>query len=201
MKTDYTIRSMDEDFEAQPVCGRIFITATALVPQQEFPTHVLEKLPPQILAKMAEVKAAGGVLHPEDPDDSLAPEVYVSLIRHADMVIEEVDEVVIPAARATLRLRYPLSCLVLVPVNAGTERGITRGNVLHAIHDAYAGIYRREESVSRPVPIDDRGTTLNRDSTEGPFGIWGHDITDLRVEWIDLRQVDGAWFIDPVIGS
>ncbi len=205
MAQTFTILPADQDpldahANAQP-WKQAFITATGLVPMQEMPTRYLENASAEVLQKMGEVKAAGGILYPTDPDEQLAPEVHISLIRHADMVIDDIDEVVVPAPEATLRLNYPLSVAVLVPVKAAAPEGITRGEILHAVHDAYKTIYEREAASSPPAPIDDRTRTLNREATSGNFGIWGHDLSDLVLIRLDIRLIDGVYWIDPVTES
>lgn len=205
MSQTITILPLDQDplaaHEGTQPWRQVWITATGLFPQQEFPNEFLEALSPGDLQKMAAIKAAGGVHRPTDPDEALAPEVYVSLIRHAEMTIEEADEIIIPAREATLRLVYPLSVVALVPVKAAAPEGITRGEALNAIHDAYKTIYAREDASSRPTPIDDREISLNRNETSGNFGIWGHDMSDLVVTSLLVRLIDGAYWIEPELES
>lgn len=52
------------------------------------------------------------------------------------------------------------------------------------------------------VPEELRGAvTLNRPASDGTFGIWGHDLDDLGVSSIEIHEVDGKIWLDPVMES
>ena len=176
-----------------------FITARAMWVSLPLPLHALEQMSPQQILWQKAIEANGGVILSKDPEE-LRAEVAVALIRHPEMDIHDSDEVLIPARRAELCLDYPLSVTVIAPITA-TGGGITRTDILKAIHDAYAEIYRREDAASRPDNPEDRGAVLNRNRTQGPFGIWGHDIGDLVVEALQVFETPQGHVVIPVMGS
>ena len=86
-------------------------------------------------------------------------------------------ERVISDKRIILIIDYPLTKRAFFTKES--DHGFTRGEIVQWIADSYAKIYREEEEVSKPVPIEQRGPLLNRPRTYGPWGIWGHDFSDL----------------------
>jgi len=50
----------------------------------------------------------------------------------------------------------------------------------------YQHIYKEEDAASNIPPGNIPGM-LNRNSTDGPYGIWGHDIGDLYFEGIEIN--------------
>ena len=92
------------------------------------------------------------------------------------------DEKVILAHTITIEYDYPLS--VKVQVKHHKKGGFTRKDIAKAIHKDYHDIYRKEDkAVGKPtghIP-----GMLNRDFSDGTYGIWGHDIGDLVVECVN----------------
>ena len=103
------------------------------------------------------------------------------------------DEIVIPFDRATLLIVYPLTVPATVPIHAGISWGFTRGELVRAICEEYANVYEAEEATAatRTVPREERTARPERNRTDGVYGIWGHDLADLRltaVRWTRLPQ-------------
>jgi hypothetical protein len=82
----------------------------------------------------------------------------------------------------TFSFTYPLS------VSAKVEHEITplmsAFDIMKLAAVDYAEIYQVEELASKPVALEDRGFLINRPRTNGPYGIWGHDLSDLYFEGI-----------------
>ena len=90
------------------------------------------------------------------------------------------DEIIIPDEKITLRITYPLS----VKVNYEREHkgGYSRKLLFEWIYQAYKKIYEEEER-----QVGDPGTyemLYNRKNSEGRYGIWGHYMNDLYLEFI-----------------
>ncbi len=74
--------------------------------------------------------------------------------------------------------------------------------ILEAICESYKMIYSQEEETAaeaKTLPIEDRGPCINRNTTDGVYGIWGHDIEDLWVE--GLEYDDETNTVTPIMGS
>lgn len=91
------------------------------------------------------------------------------------------DEIVAPEDTITILFDYPLSNAVeLEFTNPG---GFNRVQFCKAVHDGYTQIYQIEDgAVGDPGMIPGM---LNRQSSDGPYGIWGHVMSDLYLESIE----------------
>lgn len=85
-----------------------------------------------------------------------------------------------------LTLDYPLS----KPYVLEYKDVATVGELSWLIAQAYGAIYETEAETSKVRVIDEefRGTVLNRNRTEGEYGIWGHDMGDLFLEIINIDK-------------
>ena len=102
---------------------------------------------------------------------------------------------------ARLYYTYPLSCVVVAET---TDEITTSADFVEAFCEGYQEIYRLEEdsSTKKAMPIceeNPESSLMNRNSTDGCFGIWGHDIGDLVLEVIKFW--DGGKHITFEIGS
>ena len=82
-------------------------------------------------------------------------------------------------------------------------RAFTRGELVRLIDETYREIYRMEEACqSAPTPpVQERQGIINRPTSDGTFGIWGHDLNDLGIEQIEIFQIDGRLWIHPEMVS
>lgn len=96
---------------------------------------------------------------------------------------------------------YPLSCIVVAEI---TEEITETKDFIEAFCDGYREIYKLEEesSTKKAMPLCEENpeiSLMNRNTTDGCFGIWGHDIGDLVLE--DVRFYEGGKHIFLGIGS
>ena len=100
------------------------------------------------------------------------------------------DEIVIPMNEIRVEYTYPLSKRTVMFFNADNETGFTRAELARKVCEGYQKIYQiEEEAVGNPGNLPGM---LNRATSEGPYGIWGHDIQDLVLHTV--RQIDGNLF-------
>lgn len=65
-------------------------------------------------------------------------------------------------------------------------------------------MYDEEENTSKTktVPVKQRQGLLNRNETNGKYGIWGHDLSDLDLTSMDVYEnEEGTIFLDLDIDS
>ncbi len=87
-------------------------------------------------------------------------------------------EVVLPPNEEyTLKITYPVSNPYKTTLKTG-KRGLTRLQLVDKICKHYRKMYNEEDSTSGGDPGHIPGM-LNRMPSEGKYGIWGHDISDL----------------------
>jgi len=73
-----------------------------------------------------------------------------------------------------------------------------------AISKKYHEIYDEEErtAATKTIPMAQRKTLANRNETDGKYGIWGHDLSDLMLDTIDVYKNDkGKIFLQLSIES
>jgi hypothetical protein len=117
------------------------------------------------------------------------------------------DEVVITDKDIKVSFDYPLKQKFLFDFHS--DQGFTRKQLVELIANTYKNIYEEEERTaneyeytykneadeacictSKVIPIDIRvqmGSLMNRNRTDGKYGIWGHDIEDLWLEGISYN--------------
>jgi len=131
----------------------------------------------------------------KDYDDGKIPWVRIDSPQlELDSLIGK-DEVVLEATAVTVVLDYPLAFPHYFTITA--DKGFTRAQLVKAISEEYHKIYREEESTAttKTVPLDQR-KVYNRNETNGKYGIWGHDITDLGLDDIYvLKGVNGEIYL------
>jgi hypothetical protein len=114
------------------------------------------------------------------------------------------EEVVVRAPRAIVIIHYPLREPIQVPVVAVQPAGFTRGELAGLISREYRRIYAEEEAsaTQKTIPMDQRQGLINRNETDGRYGIWGHDLGDLDLHTIHvLRSRDGTTYLGLGIDS
>lgn len=71
-----------------------------------------------------------------------------------------------------------------IPPPKNPEKGLTVGEVVERIIDIYDEIYKEEEETSTITPGMIPGM-MNRNRTDGKYGIWGHVLSDLFLTEVD----------------
>lgn len=92
---------------------------------------------------------------------------------------------------------YPLSCVVVVEIQRDLEN---TADFIQAFCDGYREIYALEKDSSKIKEGNIEGM-LNRNKTDGCFGIWGHSIEDLVLEEVFFYKDGDIYQVDFFIGS
>jgi hypothetical protein len=136
-------------------------------------------------------------------DNGIVP--WVNL-EHPEKQIDsliDADEIVLPYQNATLIIDYPLTQKAISNISA-TSKGFSRKLLIQLISDKYHEIYEEEEksATSKKVPLDERKDLINRNTTNGKYGIWGHDLSDLDLSSIEVyKKSDGGIYLILIIES
>jgi hypothetical protein len=105
-----------------------------------------------------------------NPRQSLKP----AYLRDKSEQAPDPSETVLTEGRYSITIDYPLSKPYVGLIVAGTK-GMTRRKLVEEIIRCYKEIYASEEDPGN-IP-----GMLNRQTSEGPYGIWGHDLGDLML--------------------
>lgn len=136
--------------------------------------------PAQVAMLTTRISFPGG-LRMHEPETALA-------------LIDRPEEIVIPFEHAILVIDYPLTHPASIEISAPMPEGFTRAALVKAICEEYAHIYDAEEgtAATKPLARDER-VTPGRNRTDGAYGIWGHDLEELKLmaaHW--SRRPDGT---------
>ena len=104
------------------------------------------------------------------------------------------DDVVIKNNYAILIIDYPLNNPVEIKIKSNDSSGFTRKELAEKISSHYKRIYKEEEesTENKTIPIDEREGIINRNQTDGKYGIWGHDIDDLDLSAIIVTKTENG---------
>lgn len=99
------------------------------------------------------------------------------------------DEIVLNQTNVILIIDYPLESPVEIDLKSDLEEGFNRKELITKISKEYHRIYKEEEESStvEVTPMEER-EIMNRNTTNGKYGIWGHDLTDLDLSSIQVYQ-------------
>lgn len=108
---------------------------------------------------------------------------------------------VISEREATVIIDYPVRAPV--SFNITSENGFTKSDLLRKIGQIYKQMYIDEEASStiKTVPMNQRQGVINRNTTDGKYGIWGHDIDDLVLSSATISCNNGKCVIELGIES
>lgn len=134
----------------------------------------------------------------DDPKNkSEGPSPYVNLADpEKDLKqMRNAEEVVFKGTELIVILDYPLREEFSFSVRASSSAGFTRAELVRKVADLYKKVYEEEAQTSKiaVIPLDQRKGLINRNETDGKYGIWGHDLSDLDLHTIEIsRGASGA---------
>ena len=130
--------------------------------------------------KEKEIDPYGFYIYYLDIEDHWTPHI----IDYADEELRDriinPDEIIIPDEKITLRITYPLSVELIYEYEQ--KGGFSRKDLFQRIYEEYKKIYDEEEAQAGDPGTYER--LYNRRESSGPYGIWGHYLDDLSLEFI-----------------
>jgi hypothetical protein len=110
-----------------------------------------------------------------------------------DLTSEAPNRVVAEGENITVVIDYPLRDEVICHYQGPLTARELHGKIM----ESYMKIYKEEDETSTQavVPLEERmrrGGLINRNTTNGVHGIWGHDLSDLFVHTATLGS-DGVY--------
>jgi hypothetical protein len=143
-------------------------------------------------------------------DDELIAEIEILLIKPSEETKNEVDsiggielenlnesityldkpdEIVLDFKEVELEIDYPLNEIYKAQLTT-SNKGFTRKELIVEISKRYHKIYEEEEATAKTktIPREKREVLINRNDTDGKYGIWGHDLSDLFMTGIDVYK-------------
>jgi len=133
-------------------------------------------------------------LHASKADPDVFPNGIVPWInidspkKQIDSLINA-DELILLFNKVRLVIDYPLSNKATFEIEA-SGNGFSRRRLITIISEKYHEIYKEEERTAREktLPMAERKGLINRNSTNGKYGICCHDIADLDLESVEVHR-------------
>lgn len=121
-------------------------------------------------------------------DNGLEP--YITL-EHPQQEINRLvkpNEMVLACDSATLIIDYPVRAPASFVIKQ-KNKNYTRKELVLEVSRIYHELYDEEEKTAsvKTLPMKDR-KSMNRNETNGKYGIWGHDLADLVLTSIKVYQ-------------
>ena len=129
----------------------------------------------------------------EDFEDGIIPWISIENPEsEMDRLIDS-DEIVIPYSEITIIIDYPLNKPTSF-VLTNSKNGFTKKELILEISKKYHEIFTVEETTAtiKTIPPDKRKKIMNRNETNGNYGIWGHDIGDLDLSSIEVYKSESG---------
>ena len=85
-----------------------------------------------------------------------------------------------------------------------SKKGFTKKQLLSEVRKNYVALYAEEEATAtvKTIPLEKRTGMINRNQTNGKYGVWGHDIADLYLSGIIVyKNKEGKIFLSLDIES
>jgi hypothetical protein len=125
----------------------------------------------------------------KDFEDGIIP--WISIENPEDEInrLIDADKVVISHSEVTMIIDYPLNNPTEFLLKSSTK-GFTKKKLVLEISKKYHEIYDAEErsAKTKTIPIEERKGLINRNETDGKYGIWGHDIGDLDLSSVEIYK-------------
>jgi hypothetical protein len=81
--------------------------------------------------------------------------------------------------------------------------GFSKKSLVENISKRYKQLYREEEESAsiKTVPLEARMNLMNRNQTNGRYGIWGHDLSDMALSSIEVYKANNKIYLFLIIES
>lgn len=126
-------------------------------------------------------------------EDGIIP--WISIDKPEDEInrLIDADKVAITYSEIILIIDYPLNKPVEFIIKS-SGKGFTKKQLVLEISKKYHEIYKAEESSARTktIPVEKREGLINRNETDGKYGIWGHDIGDLDLSSAQVYKMENG---------
>lgn len=121
--------------------------------------------------------------------DGFIPWVNIDSPKIDSNKLIDADKIILPYQTAKIYIDYPLNHPATFIIKT-IEKGFTRRQLITEISKKYHEIYKLEESTAnnKTTPVEQRQGLINRNETDGKYGIWGHDISDLDLSTIEVHK-------------
>jgi hypothetical protein len=143
----------------------------------------------EVLLQTIEIKVRARQEDLEVFEDGIVPWINLQEAEKEIDRLIDADKIILPYPVATLVIDYPLNKPAQFELKTNTE-GWTKKALINEISQKYHDIYKEEEgsATQKTIPMEKREGISNRNQTNGKYGIWGHDLSDLDLSSIEVYR-------------
>lgn len=129
----------------------------------------------------------------QDFENGIVPWISIENPEAEISQLIEAESIIVPDSEITLLIDYPLNKPAEFVLKS-SGKGFTKKQLILEISKKYHEIYKEEEStaVTKTLPMEKRGNLINRNETDGKYGVWRHDIGDLDLSTIDVYKSENG---------
>jgi len=130
------------------------------------------------------------VRDPEFAQDGPSPYVSIENPSKSIQFMDKPDEIVVQDRELCIIVDYPVTGGWEFNITSAHPTGFTRSELVKEISRIYHAVYAEEERTTKIkiIPFERREKVINRNKTDGKYGIWGHDIGDLALNMVEVRK-------------
>ncbi|WP_170132079.1 hypothetical protein [Arenicella xantha] len=117
--------------------------------------------------------------------DGRSENVHIGTFADQRENLKSSGEIVVVSSEVEISITYPLNSPSVFKVHS--EGGFTRLELVDKISELYKMVYEEEEATTKIsiIPVEKRMEEMgliNRNTTDGKYQIWGHDLGDLVLD-------------------
>ena len=129
----------------------------------------------------------------KDFEDGIIPWINIEKPENQINRLIDADKVVITYSEVTLVIDYPLNKPAEFILKS-SGKGFTKKQLVFEISKKYHEIYEAEESSAKTktIPLEKRKGLINRNETNGKYGICCHDIGDLDLSSAQVYKTENG---------
>ena len=130
-------------------------------------------------------------------EDGIIPWISISNPSSDIENLIDKNEIVLASTEALLVIDYPLTNATEIKLTTLNPLGFSKKELIQLISIEYNRIYEEEEESAhqKTIPLEEREGLINRNKTDGNYGIWGHDIGDLDLSIIAVHKTPDDLFV------
>ncbi len=170
------------------IISKMYYTAFPIVKKDVLESSAIEEADDELLSKI-EIFTKAPKNEAKDYENGLIAGIELENIESVIMNLYNPDSIVLPYNRVTIEIDYPLDSTYIGELKT-VKKGFTQKELVREISKIYHEIYAEEEQTAKikTIPISKRGQEINRNQTDGKYGIWGHDLSDLYLLEIEVYK-------------
>lgn len=170
------------------IIGKMYYTAFPIVKKDKIENSAVEKADDELITTI-EIFTEAPKEDAKNHENGLIAGIQLENIEAAIKHLYQPDSIVLPYNQATIEIDYPLDSTYIGELRT-SNKGFTQKELVREITKLYHKIYAEEEATAttKTIPRNKRVEKADRNQTNGKYGIWGYDLSDLYLMKIEVYK-------------